>query len=121
MSEFKHVLIMKIGKTSNGLDITKSMMYNSIETFGNIPISYSKKQETDTYEEIFSPSFNVDESIIGMTLSKNIEINNYGVYVDILIFDKYNDLWKGKIDNWSIIHPINHNYNIFKLYSLEVY
>jgi len=119
MMYIKHVLIMNIGMTANGFDLTKEMVLNSIDSFEHQPLIYNKKKEFKDYIEENISNYK-NEIAIGF-IAGNIEVTDIEVFADIIIKDEYKNLWNGKYDNWCIDYPIEDNKNKFRLNSIEVF
>jgi hypothetical protein len=118
--ELKRQLIMNIDKTQNDFEITKEMVFNSMESFINKPIVYNKKQEFKDYSEDNLSIYKDRTIVIGIIIG-NIEVTDTEVLADIMIRDDFKDLWKGKYDNWCIDYPVDNDKNKFEFLSVEVF
>jgi hypothetical protein len=115
----KRQLIMTIGVTANGWELTKEMVENSLGTFANIPIIYNKKEEYKDYTKGFEDYFKNNQAVGVICSIPNIAIECNNVYADIIMMDDYQYLWKGKFDNWCL-EP-SKDKKSFKLLSIEVF
>lgn len=115
---FQRAVIMELGETANGLNITKEMILSSINTFSMKPIVFNDREVLKDYtnDEIVD-KFN-NENVIGL-IRGGVEIVGNEVYAEILILDKYVDKWKGKYDNWCI--QLNEDKTKFELISIECF
>jgi len=114
----KNALVMNIMKTENGLNITKEMIENSLESFINAPIVYN---EMGTFKDYKDESFNdyfKKNIVIGMIL-ENVNIVNDEVRADILIYDGYINLWADRYNNWCI--KLAEDKKSFTVDSIEVF
>lgn len=118
---FKEILdcpIMEIGITDNGLEITKSMVENSLESFLYKPIVYKDEQFLDYTDDDTVNKF-IREKVVGMVVSVPKVIGNK-VLADILLLDQYVQHWNGKYDNWCVYFD-GYLEGKFDFYSLEIY
>lgn len=108
-------LIMSIGVTNNGWELTESMVRNSIGNFNGAPIIYNKDSNFKNYNDLSKYNEN---TVIG-TIVDNVNIVGNNVYADIYLFEKYSHLWKGKFDNWCV--QFDTDKEGFLLCSIEVF
>jgi hypothetical protein len=112
-------LIMTIGITQNGWELTKEMINNSINTFAQAPIVLNSRQEYKNYNNPFEDYLN-NCTVIGVISSTpNIIIEENNVYADILLWEHKKNFWKDKFDNWCI--EVSDDKKSFKLQSIEVF
>jgi len=119
MIKLNNQLIMTIGKTQNGWNLTKEMIMNSLDTFANKPIVWNKREDFNNYTDM--DNYKDSCQVIGMILAEpNIEITDHEVYADIMIMnDNHRHLWTGKFDNWCI--TLSDDKKSFELDSIEVF
>lgn len=114
----KNALIMNIMMTENGLNITKEMVENSLESFINVPVVYNSRGDFKDYTEKNIDNYKTETFPIGVVLN-GVHIENDGVYAEIMIWDKYEKLWHGKYDNWCIV--LAEDKKSFRVDSIEVF
>ena len=114
----KKQLIMTIGLTQNNWELTKEMVENSISSFYNTPIVWNKKGNFNYYDDT---NLYDEQIIIGLiSENPNIIIEGNNVFADIIILNKFKDIWKGKFNNWCIKFK-DEDKTSFDLCSIEVF
>lgn len=111
-------LIMNIMMTENGLNITKEMVENSLESFINAPIVCNSRGDFKDYTKENIDNYQTKTFPIGVILN-NVHIENDGVYARVMIWDKFEELWHGKYDNWCIV--LAEDKKSFRVDSIEVF
>jgi hypothetical protein len=100
METFKMV-IMKVGKTENGLILSEETIRNSLDSFINAPIIFNDNQTLTNYNDTeFVNKYN-QEYFMGYIMG-NIEIKNDYVYADVAILQEHIDKFRPLFNNWSI-------------------
>lgn len=115
----KDAVVMHIMKTQNGLDITQEMVEDSLDTFEKAPVIHNPGSIIKDYTEANKKTYIRETYAIGYIMNKPHIVGNE-VRADIMIWDKYQHLWHGHYDNWSIILDAERYYG-FKFNSLEVF
>lgn len=104
MSDKKTIMeLMTIGISDSGINITKEMVENSIDTFIDKPVVLNYNQEVSDYRGLDIDKWN-KERTVGIITS--IEIKENKVLGDVIWYDeKY---IKNKYDNWQISFEEKH-------------
>lgn len=114
----ENALVMNIMMTQNGLDITKEMVENSLESFKHTPIVHNPQGEFNDYTNENIDNYDKRTETIGIILEP-AHIENDEVYAKIAIWDRYENLWHGKYDNWCIV--LTEDKKSFVVDSIEVF
>lgn len=109
------MILMYVTRTPNGLNITKEMVLNSLETFKDKPIVLNNGQDLNDYtdDEIVT-KFNKEHAI---GIIHSAELDGFKVIGDVTFFKE--EYKKDIFDNWQI--ELNEDKQSFTYCSCEIF
>lgn len=108
------MIVMDISKGHN-IEITKTMIEKSINTFKNAPVIYNPNQELSDYRDCWVVNRFYNEKVVGMIINSKIIENQ--IIGEVFWYDKF--YIREKYDNWCI--SLSEDKSEFRLLGVEIF